>query len=835
MTKKLFAFLFFVLMAGALRAQSYRIEANNTPLSSLLVSLRDQFQLLTSFDDQLLSQYIINLDSSFSSKEDIIKALIDPLPLDYEKENQVFVIFPQSRKKTKKTTNQLVTGYIFDQRSREALPYSHLIIDGHGFVSDQNGYFSILISKDDSLLPIRVSHLGYYLLDTLLPQAQNIRLPLQASSIKLMEVKIVGHPIDFNSQLGQQAGIVTLNSQISRHLPGFGDNSVFNLLRLQAGILASGEQTNDLIIWGSYEGQSKVMFDGFTVYGLKNFNDNISAFNPYMAKDVKIMKGGYDARYGGRVGGIIDITGINGNRNKPSFSLNVNNMTLNGLLEIPMGKRAALVAAFRQTYFNLYNPTQYSLKRRDTTNQVYTINLDVIPKYSFHDFNIKYAGTSKNNDSYFISLYGGADRFVYNISQALIVNRFLKETGEQNRQGGGSFFYGKKWKKGGTSHLSLSLSHLTNDYSDKVKIQKIKTGKIVQTWRATEATNQIDELTARIDNHLPISTSQQLEFGLAMLVNQSQNREDTFGIVRSNLKMEGHHLVIYGQDVIGFGSKLHLKAGSRAQYAFKLRKYYFDPRLSLHFTPTSHWKINLAWGIYHQFIAKSSVLDDEGNYRYVWAVADNVDIPVLKSVHHVFEINFFQNNFTFNLQAYYKSIDGLARYMRYRKIVPPDIYHGYGRSYGIDVTIKKEYKGSSAWLAYSLGKTEEVFDYFPDKQYRRAPQDQRHELKAAIMLDFNPVYLSADYVYGSGFPANISQEGRTQDDEPYKRLDIALSYRFLNKKVKGEAGLSVMNVLNTHNIKFSKFERVPYDQTNTINIFADAMPRTPSLYLNISL
>ena len=54
-----------------------------------------------------------------------------------------------------------------------------------------------------------------------------------------------------------------------------------NLLRLQPGILASGEQTNDLIIWGSYEGHSQVLFDNFTIYGLKNFNDNISAFNPF--------------------------------------------------------------------------------------------------------------------------------------------------------------------------------------------------------------------------------------------------------------------------------------------------------------------------------------------------------------------------------------------------------------------------------------------------------------------------------------------------------------------------------------------------------------------------
>ena len=59
------------------------------------------------------------------------------------------------------------------------------------------------------------------------------------------------------------------------------------------GILASGESTNDLVIWGSYAGHSQVLFDGFTIFGLKNFNDNISSFNPLMAKDIEVMKGGF--------------------------------------------------------------------------------------------------------------------------------------------------------------------------------------------------------------------------------------------------------------------------------------------------------------------------------------------------------------------------------------------------------------------------------------------------------------------------------------------------------------------------------------------------------------
>jgi outer membrane receptor protein involved in Fe transport len=164
--------------------------------------------------------------------------------------------------------------------------------------------------------------------------------------------------------------------------PGFGDNSIFNLLRLQPGILAAGEQTNDLIILGGYEGHSMVVFDGFTIYSLKNFNDNISSFNPLMAKDIEVFKGGYDARYGERVSGIVNITGKNGNTVRPAFSININNMTMNGQVEIPIAKRGSLIIALRHTYYELYNPSDVNsmLRRNNDNSDENDVIFDMVPR-----------------------------------------------------------------------------------------------------------------------------------------------------------------------------------------------------------------------------------------------------------------------------------------------------------------------------------------------------------------------------------------------------------------------------------------------------------------------
>jgi uncharacterized lipoprotein NlpE involved in copper resistance len=67
-----------------------------------------------------------------------------------------------------------------------------------------------------------------------------------------------------------------------------------------------------------------------------------------------VEKGGYDARYDGRVGGFVNITGKNGNKIKPTFNLVLSNVTANASLELPLSKKASIIAAYRQTYYNLY-------------------------------------------------------------------------------------------------------------------------------------------------------------------------------------------------------------------------------------------------------------------------------------------------------------------------------------------------------------------------------------------------------------------------------------------------------------------------------------------------
>ncbi len=829
-----------MLLTVASSAQEIVIDARNQPLNEILIGIAAGENCEISFDDRALSSFRVTLSGRYASATEAVAALLQNLPLSMEIQGGVILIIPLAAPGPAPAS--WLKGRVLDRRTREPLPYAHVMAGNRGLAADLAGGFSLSI-PGDSASTLRISHLGYFVLDTIIhpvstadPSAPPVTFLLTPGMIGLSEVEIINAPVSRNTIIGDKAGQMKLNQQIAVFLPGFGDNSVFNLLRLQPGILAAGEQTNDLVIWGSYEGHSKVMFDGFTVYALKNFNDNISAFNPLMAKDIEVYKGGYDARYGDRAGGIVNITGKNGNMVRPSFTLNVNNMTLNSMAEVPLSKNSSLVAAFRTTYYELYNPSEINSRLwrnrdRDTMNNV---DLDIYPDYRFGDLNLKYSALFRGSDLFFVSLYGGGDRFSYHVDQELKNSVLQKETSERNRQSGGSVFYGRKWAKGSATDFNFNYTRLISDYSDRVTLVK-PNGQPPESRRDLQSVNILRESGLQVDHRFRPGRFQRVEAGWMYKQNAVELQEDTFGLAQAEIDETGTRLMVYVQDEVSLTPKFSFKAGIRLNHALNLGKFYAEPRASLSYRPSEAWKLNAAWGIYDQFISRSSVIDDLGNYRYLWAICDNEEVPVIRAMHWVGGVTFTKKGFLISLEGYYKETSGLTRYIRNSQYNSEGIYEGIGRSYGLDVMIRQDYRGHSAWVAYSLGRTEELFEYFISNDYRRAPQDQRHEIKAALLLNFEPFYFSVDYVYGSGFPPTPFIESVWDENLDYSRLDAAFIYKFLDRKLKGEAGISVLNVLNTKNIKYANFERVPSGQSNTVSLYAEAIPITPALYLKLSL
>ena len=831
--KQFIVLIFFVfgLQTTNSIAQKIQIKTNEKPLSAILIELRDKYDFQFSYNTELLSRYSLSVNRTFSTKEKALIYLLKKFPLNYELSGKVFLIYPEE-----KIIQFRIFGQLLDKESLEPLPFSHLSVNGNQMATDEQGNFSYT-SQTDSVFNVLASHLGYFIHDTIVRYGDNKKILLTAAATDLDEITVTDKIVQTFIKENNQSGNLKLNHKIAGFLPTNNDNSVFELLRLQPGILASGEQKNELIIWGSYEGESQVLFDDITLWGLKNFYEDIGAVNPLVVKNIEVLKGGYDARYGDRVGGIVHITGKNGSKLKPSVNLTLNNITASGSYEQPIGKRSSLLLAVRHTYYNLFKDDQikYATSNVNTDNITGEvpnyIDLDVAPEYKFRDANFKFSTNWENGDQLSLSFMGGEDRYSYDITNKIATNS-KKHKFEGGYQYGGSLKYNRVWKNGNTSTLSFSRSELDKKTTDQTKIEHPKID-FLKVKRDDRSYNNIREYRAKLMNRFVISEDQIIETGLNFTKNKVDLKEDSLGVNILHLNSKLDKVGAYFQNILNISNGITIKAGFQANYPISLGKLYWEPRISMSVKVNDELSVNGAWGLYKQFISKSSVLSSNGSYRYIWVGADEKTVPVVESVHNVLGGSYHRNGFTFSVEGYYKKTDGHTRYYRYRK--EGNISLGKSKSYGLDFFAKKDLGEHTFWVSYTLSKTIENFDYFKKEgEYIRALHDQRHEIKMAGLLSLKPFYLSANYIYGSGFPVYAGYNNIISEPD-YQRLDAAIIYKFKVKKVKSEVGILFHNIMDKKNLTYESFEKVPLSQINSISVYTETIPSSLRLYFKISI
>lgn len=846
------------------------IEAKNTALNTVLIRLRNQYGFQFSYNESEVAKHKVSLKGSYQTKDAAMDALLNKLPLHWKKSGEVFIIIP-SKKEEKQTANlslARINGKIVEAGTYEPLPFSHILINNQQLVSDVSGGFNYLASADSSF-HVRISHLGYQIFDTLINVANNQQFILTPSSTTLKEISIQNNPIEKATLIGDQGGKIKLNHNISRFLPGQGDNTVFNLLRLMPGIQAASEQSTDLLIWGSYEGQSQITFDEFTIFGLKNFNDNISVVNPFIVKNIEIFKGAYEARYGNRVGGLVNISGKNGNLQKPSFHFNINPTTLNGMLEIPFFKKSSFILAYRQTYYNLYNtsdfniyaPTRTSSGRSTSSNSKRPLqfDLDVYPNdYRFNDINLKYSFSRQNGDQLSMSAYRGGDYFEL-LTNATFQRessaRFQKgkkvpveiniRNSEKHLQNGFSLYYSKNWNRKLFTQFIVAHSGFSKALTDSMASFNEENQEFIRLEKSNILNQAIDN-NLRIENTLTGKNGLQTEFGGGFYDNRSSilNQNTFSGTNRLDSLIRYQHQRIYGylQQNRQWAGKLHIKAGIRMNYHTAFKRFTAEPRVQATFKAGENIKLNTAWGLHQQFMYKMASIDRDNNYSYLW-VSANEQKQVLKAMHWVGGFNYFKNNLTINVEGYFKTTANLMQRVLQSQLINGEIvnnfmlYHGDAKTWGIDTYIRKEMGRHAFWASYTLSKTQERFSRagIAPGTYQLAPHDQRHEAKFAALLHYKSFYLSGNYVYGSGMEIIRKVFTDETDQISYHRFDAALTWRFGKEKLQGETGLSVLNVFDTQNLKYDNIRNIRISQElGTVRIYTDAVPFTPILFLKMS-
>ncbi len=251
--------------------------------------------------------------------------------------------------------NNSISGFITDQETGEALIGANVFIQetGNGMSTDKNGYYVIqnITSGKYNLI---VSYIGYNTFKKEINLSQNesikMNLSLKVEALEINEVEVSAEKLRRKNNI--QPSRVNLSPRIIKAAPALAEPDIFRTIQALPGVLTNNEASTGLVIRGGNTDQNLILLDGITVYNPTHFGGIFSNFIVDAVKEAELIKGGYNAEYGGRLSAVLNVLSREGNRNYFQGKTSISLLSAQTTMEGPFYKGAWLLSA-RRTYFDL--------------------------------------------------------------------------------------------------------------------------------------------------------------------------------------------------------------------------------------------------------------------------------------------------------------------------------------------------------------------------------------------------------------------------------------------------------------------------------------------------
>jgi ferric enterobactin receptor len=408
-------FLLFLFLRGTAQGPVISIKADGESLAEILENVAETHEIRFAFDPEtfdkteasfmlenvLLSQFLSFLESRFgvTSKE------IDGTWILIMQEKPVAEL-----PKPPEPETVLVSGYIKDKNTGENLIYCNVASENDmGGMTNELGFFSFSIPAQDSVR-LLVSYLGYHKVDTLVSTRINSVIYLEPSEIMLKPIRVV-HTEREVLQASPQAEKIAFNPLKSSNVPRISNDDMGNALLLIPGVNFLQGGSSGLSIRGGAPTDNLVLFDGIPVLETSHLLGNISVLNARFVQQAFVSRGGFDAGYGGRVSGLIELTGKSGKLNKPYIDLSANLLNTNALVNLPVGEKFSVTAAWRRSFVDSWqNYLYYRLIDNVTSTEQNPVTSTIIPMVKYQDVNAKMSYHPSDNLEFNLNFLYGSDR-----------------------------------------------------------------------------------------------------------------------------------------------------------------------------------------------------------------------------------------------------------------------------------------------------------------------------------------------------------------------------------------------------------------------------------------
>ncbi len=723
-----------------------------------------------------------------------------------------------------------ISGYITESGSKEYLPTVSVYISesSTGTTTNDYGFYSLTIPEGTHELII--SFLGYKTITKKIDLTDDlvVNFDMILTTESLDEIIINGDKGVNESEVTQMS-VVSIKPSEVKDIPAIlGEKDVIKTLQLLPGIQRGNEGTAGFFVRGGTPDQNLIILDEAPVYNSNHLFGIFSVFNGDAIKSIDTYKGGFPARFGGRLSSVLKIDTKNGNKEKISGKVNVGIISTSLLLEGPINKgKTSFIFSGRRTYADiLARPLMSS---------------DFRTSFYFMDLNFKIHHVFNEKNKIYWSNYFGQDKF----------SSRDKESGDDlsAKLAWGNITSTLRWNHQFNEKFFSNTSLIFSNYNFGVKIDDKFDNEVFKL----KTSSAVNDYGIKTDFDYYPNPEHSIRFGVVstyhnFIPKQSRIREtgvDDTDIIQNIRSLES---AVYLEDNWKITNKLSVSPGVRlTHFQFKSTNYLnLEPRATIAWNLKPDLAVKASYAKMNQYIHLLSS-SGVGLPTDLWVSStDRLKPQVSQQYAAGIAKDFLDQGYAINLEAYYKKMDDVISYKEGASFLlledlesgkeidwEENITSGQGWAYGAELLLRKKTGKLTGWLGYTLSWSERQFDELNQGRKFFSRYDRRHDVSlVGIYKPSKRMTLSGTWVFSSGnnfnlpdrralsntnnFPINIpvfnsgtpfNTERNNFRGESYHRLDLGIQFHKQFSKYRERTwGFSIYNIYGRKNPFFYYFD-----------------------------
>ena len=605
-----------ILSTGSFTQTKINEKFTEEPLSAVFETLESKYGLSFAYDPKLIADKSITITLINLEAEEALTAILNNTGLSYNLVNKEFVIVP-SRVTWNISSN-------IQNSNGEKVPFTKVRVVGtyKGTYADENGNVNLSYVNDSEPI-LEISSIGYKTIRVPASQLENgatVKLELNVKEFETVVVEYLSEGMFINEDISR----ISIKPKKLVAVPGTTDPDIFQMVQHVPGINSSSETVSEIQIRGGTADQNHLIWEGITLYMPGHFNGMISSINPNIIDRADIYRGVYSPYYGGKIGGLIDLSSINYQPKKLNINVGSNMLYSDANIETPIGEKMGFLVSGRRSLTDLWlSPTytQYANRVYQETEILSPSEFENEPgfegsevneqevtnQFLFYDANAKFFW--RPTEKSYVSMSG-----MY-AKNSLYYSTILPEDGisEENDIVSSSLGFGAEYKQIWTEKISSNLEFSWSNY--EYNFSKFIFEESEDTTDIEESNNKnnlVNHLSLRTGVDYKLNEFNSFIFGYqleSISINYSiSDFEEEGELVQETGSNEGMIHSVYANHIFS-KNRFFTKVGARLGYYALTSDLLVEPRVHLQYKLNEFMNLNLGFSRQNQYVNQVDEID----------------------------------------------------------------------------------------------------------------------------------------------------------------------------------------------------------------------------------